>query len=155
MGFQFLASNDGEQNVQQDLLIGQTGGKSHQEPWDERRGLRDSCWRGGSLQTPPSPCYPCHPDDTKISDDKERPLYWRFLALHISVGLWSCLPDVCISLSVQASQTYLLPTHSLPLLLGCGIWRIHGAGRSYETNINITISCVSGWGHIPKSRTIS
>lgn len=32
MGFQFLASNDGEQNVQQDLLIGQTGGKSRLGP---------------------------------------------------------------------------------------------------------------------------
>lgn len=32
MGFQFLASNDGEQNVQQDLPTGQTGGTSRPGP---------------------------------------------------------------------------------------------------------------------------
>lgn len=32
MDFQSLASNGGEQNVQQDLLTAQTGGKSHQGP---------------------------------------------------------------------------------------------------------------------------
>lgn len=74
MDFQFLASNGGEQNVQQDLLIGQTGGKSRLGPWDERWGLRDSCWRGGFLQTPPFPYYPWHQDETKIRKCKWRPL---------------------------------------------------------------------------------
>lgn len=70
MGFQFLASNDGEQNVQQDLPTGQTGGMSRPGPWDERQGLRDSCWKGGSLQIPPSLCYPWHQNEIKIKKYK-------------------------------------------------------------------------------------
>lgn len=57
MGSPFLASSD-EQNVQQDLLIGQTEGMFHPGPSDESSGLRDSCWGDESLKTPPCPYYP-------------------------------------------------------------------------------------------------
>lgn len=92
-----------------------------------------------------------------------KPSIWKVsnnnrFKLGIKQCLYSCLPDICISLSVQWSQTYLFPTHPLPLLFSGGIWGIHGAGQSCETNISLTISfyrCVSLWGHIPKSLTIS
>ena len=63
---------------------------------------------------------------------------YRF-ELGIKQRVHSCLPDVCISLSVQAGQTDLFPTHPLPLFLSGEIWRIHGAGWSCKTSINLTI----------------
>lgn len=54
--FLSLASSD-EQNVQQDLLIGQTEGTFHPGPSDESSGLHDSCWGDESLKTPPCPYY--------------------------------------------------------------------------------------------------
>lgn len=46
------------------------------------------------------------------------------------------LPDKSIPLSVQASQTYLFPTHSFPLFFTGGIRGIHGAVWSLEKIIN-------------------
>lgn len=85
-----------------------------------------------------------------------RGFYHTDFNLYIKQWVFNFLPNVLIPLSVQASQTYLFPTHPFPLLLSGWIWRIHGAGRSCETNINLTISFqrrVSWWRPIPKSPT--
>lgn len=52
------------------------------------------------------------------------------------------IPDICISLSIQASETYLLLIHPFPLVLSGGIRGIHGARRSFHRGMYSALPAV-------------